>query len=231
MTLRTGLRNLITRKKADAEIELTAPPAAVAPKPPAVAVAAPAREAPRPEAAARPAGDDRVTKLLARIDERLGAQVTELQRLGAQVAGLPRNGPDAAAANARFDELRGLLAEHQESARKRDEAIASLGRTGEVLARQDKALELIGAKLDSNARALRGALETVATISGGLDEAVQACTRTQEVVAQTDRAGADRELRLTETLARWQRKTALLIFACGAISLVAIVIAVAALLS
>ncbi len=233
MTLRTGLRNLISRNKAHAEIEVTVPTAAPAPKPDlaVVAAAAPVTATPRPELPARPATDDRLMKLLAKIDERLGAQVAETQRLGTQVAGQPRTADDAAAASARFDELRALINGHLESAKKRDEAIASLGRTGEAFARQDKALELIAAKLDSNAKALRGAVETVATLSRGLDEAVKACSRTQEVVAQTDRAGADREMRLTETLARWQRKTSLLIFACGAVSLVAIVIAVAALLS
>ncbi len=260
MTLMSGMRNLITRRKsAELEIDIADTPDRAAGEAPELEQEHPPKPAPATqhiETKVFPAESERELRAARKRIDEVGTQIQALERhidehagetrgIVQQLEGLPEALETLATINDKSERTLELLGEHLDKAAQRDQNVdAVMGRITDASADENRTIELMGRKLDATVAKVDGIAEgmqaiggEVATIHGNITKigdyitkVGNTCLQLQKAVTDLDGAGVDREKRLMETAARWQRGQKLFAIGCGAVSVVAIAIAVFALM-
>lgn len=236
MTLLVGIRNLMTRMKGESA-ELSArevakePPVVETPEPAAsleVDIAEP--PVPAPEPAAVEKGIDDLARLLGEIDDRLGAQTVRTERLMQPIEGLPHVVEALEEIKTRFGKMQELLSEQVENSRVGSRAVeTSLGGLGDATSHHTESLGLIQQRLDSNSQAIRHTAESYDALTQSMREVLETSCKLQEAISALGEANEEREDELATLINTTQRRVNLLAISCGAVSIVAIGLAVLAL--
>ncbi|MCZ6850249.1 MAG: hypothetical protein O7F17_01250 [Planctomycetota bacterium] len=238
MTLLSGIRNLVTRKKTPVEVDLQGTQAERLPE----RVQAAEHSFANRSASAEPNGPGRgstaakrgesdVASLLGKIDDRLGAQTDQTQRLLQPMEKLPQAMDAMAEVSGKCTQMLELSRDQVDQARAREEAInAALCRLSDTSAHDTKGLQQVQQQLDLNTQTIRKAAESIGAVSRDLHDVAKSTRRTLEVLSAADRSGEDRDARLVGLLGRAQKRMILVVGLCGATSILAIIMAAMALL-
>ncbi len=242
MTLLSGIRTLVTRKKARRPVDLAA---AQAPKHgvPLQSAHAPSADKVAPEIASKGGaalaasptalGDpEKLTKLLGEIDDRMGTQTAQTQRLLEPIEGLSHATETLTEINASCTQVIELHNELVEQAKGRERTLdMAVGRLSEAAGRHGNELQEVRRLLEDNSQAIRQTAETYNSATQDLREVLKSCCRSVELISDLEAANQARQRTLATTLAQLDRRMVLVAIGSAAAAVVALVVAVVALLT
>ena len=225
MTLLTGIRNLMSRRKLETPDPLDEPPK-VAQEVEIVGVLG---------AAGAGSGTDVARRVLEALDERLEAQAAQTRSVAVEVEQLagqhfPQVVDKLNDIERACGQVLDLLRKDLEQTRSREEVVETAAqRMTDFSAHDAEALDALRRQLEANTQAIRGIGESYEALSLGLREDLS--SRLQEVVADLGLAGEERETNLVEMLGRARRWMLLLTVGCSAAALMALILSIVALLT
>ncbi len=242
MTLMSGIRNLVTRKKAPPPVDPAAAqaqrrgvPSQSAHAPGAGKVAAEIAVKGGAAAASSPIaiGDgEKLTRLLGEIDDRLGAQTAQTQRLLEPIEGLSHATETLTEINASCTQVIELHNELIEQAKGRERTLdVAVGRLSDATGRHGNELQEVRRLLEDNSQAIRQTAETYNSVIQDLREVLKSCCRSVELISDLEAANETRQRTLATKLARLDRRMVLVASGSAAAAVVALVLAVVALLT
>ena len=242
MTLLSGIRNLLTRKKAGRPVDLAAAQAGKHGVP-LQSAHAPGADKVAPEialkggapAAASPIaiGDgEKLTRLLGEIDDRLGTQTAQTQRLLEPIEGLSHATETLTEINASCTQVIELHNELVEQAQGRQRTLdVAVGRLSDATGRHGDELQGVRRLLEDNSHAIRQTAETYTSVTQDLREVLKSCCRSVELISDLEAANETRQRTLATTLAQLDRRMVLVAIGSASAAVVALVVAVVALLT
>ena len=242
MTLLSGIRNLVTRKKDRRPVDLAAAkaqkhgvpsPSAHAPSAetaaPEIALKGGAPVAASPTAISDP---EKLTKLLGEIDERLGTQTAQTRRLLEPIEGLSHATETLTEINASCTQVIELHNELIEQAKGRERTLdVAVGRLSDATGRHGDELQEVRRLLEDNSQAIRQTAETYNSVTQDLREVLKSCCRSVELISDLEAANETRQRTLATKLAQLDRRMILVAIGSAAAAVVALLVAVIALLS
>ena len=242
MTLMSGIRNLVTRKKARRPVDPAAAQAQTHGVPLQSALS-PGADKVAPEIASKGGaalaaspiaiGDpEKLTRLLVEIDDRLGAQTAQTRRLLEPIEGLSHATETLTEINASCTQVIELHNELIEQAKGRERTLdVAVGRLSDATGRHGDELQEVRRLLEDNSQAIRQTAETYNSVTQDLREVLKSCCRAVELISDLEAANETRQRTLATMLSRLDRRMVLVGFGSAAAAVVALVVAVVALLN
>ncbi len=241
MTLLSGIRNLVTRKKVRRPVDLAASqaqkhgmPLPSARAPGADKVANEIALKGRAPAAASPTAisdPEKLTRLLGEIDERLGTQTAQTRRLLEPIEGLSHATETLTEINASCTQVIELHSELVEQAKGRERTLdMAVGRLSDATGRHGDELQEVRRLLEDNSQAIRQTAETYNSVTQDLRDVLKSCCRSVELISDLEAANETRQRTLATKLAQLDRRMILVAIGSAAAAVVALAVALFALI-
>ncbi len=242
MTLLSGIRNLVTRKKARRPVDLAAvragrqgvaSPSAHVPSADKVAAEIALKGGAALAASPTALGDpEKLTRLLGEIDDRLGAQTAQTQRLLEPMEGLSHATETLTEINASCTQVIELHNELVEQAKGRQQTLdMAVGRLSDATGRHGDELQEVRRLIEDNSQAIRQTAETYNSVTQDLREVLKSCCRSVELISDLEAANETRQRTLATKLAQLDRRMVLVAIGSTAAAVVALALALIAIRS